>query len=111
MGDNPTGYVIFTAEGRLSFTLSAQGRQPATTAEERSDLLSSMIAYTGSYRLEGDRWITRVDVAWNPSWVGTEQTRFYRVANDQLIVSTPWRVMPNWPEKGMTRSIVRFQRC
>ena len=95
MGDNPTGYVIFTAEGRLSFTLSAQGRQPATTAEERSDLLSSMIAYTGSYRLEGDRWITRVDVAWNPSWVGTEQTRFYRVENDQLIVSTPWRVMPN----------------
>ena len=111
MGDNPTGYVIFTAEGRLSFTLSAQGRQPATTAEERSDLLSSMIAYTGSYRLEGDRWITRVDVAWNPSWVGTEQTRFYRVEADQLIVSTPWRVMPNWSEKGMTRSIVRFQRC
>jgi hypothetical protein len=52
-----------------------------------------------------------VDVAWNPSWVGTEQTRFYRVEADQLIVSTPWRVMPNWTEKGMTRSIVRFQRC
>ena len=30
MGDSPTGYVIFTAEGRLSFTLSAQDRQPAT---------------------------------------------------------------------------------
>ena len=111
MGEQPTGYVIFTAEGRLSFTLSAQGRQPATTAEEQSHLLNSMIAYTGSYRLEGDRWITRVDVAWTPSWVGTEQTRFYRVEADQLIVSTPWRVMPNWPEKGMNRSIVRFQRC
>lgn len=111
MGDHPTGFVIFTAEGRLSFTLSAQGRQPGSTAEERSDLLNSMIAYTGSYRLEGDRWITQVDVAWNPSWVGTEQTRFYRVENNLLIVSTPWRVMPNWPEKGMTRSIVRFQRC
>ena len=111
MGDKPTGYVIFTAEGRLSFTLSAQGRKHATTAEGRSDLLNSMIAYTGSYRLEGDSWITRVDVAWNPSWVGTEQTRFYRVEADQLIVSTPWRVMPNWPEKGMTRSIVCFQRC
>ena len=111
MGARPTGYAIFTAEGRLSFTLTAEGRQHATTAEERSDLLSSMIAYTGSYRLEEDRWITLVDVAWNPSWVGTEQTRFYRVEADQLIVSTPWRVMPNWSEKGMTRSIVRFQRC
>jgi hypothetical protein len=28
-----------------------------------------------------------------------------------LTVHTPWRVMPNWPEKGLTRSIVRFQRC
>ena len=97
MGDKPSGYVIFTAEGRLSFMLSAEGRQPGSNAEERSALLSSMIAYTGTYRLEDDRWITQVDVAWNPEWVGTEQT--------------PWRVMPNWPEKGLTRSIVRFQRC
>lgn len=111
MGAQPLGYVIFTAEGRLSFTLSAQGRQPASTAQEQAGLLNSMIAYTGSYRLEGDRWITQVDVAWNPAWVGTVQTRYYRVENDQLSVSTPWRLMPNWPEKGMTRSIVRFQRC
>ena len=41
MGDNPSGYVIFTAEGRLSFMLSAEGRQPGSNAEERSALLSS----------------------------------------------------------------------
>ena len=111
MGDKPTGYVIFTPEGRLSFTLSAEGRQPATSDQERAALLSSVIAYTGSYRLEGDRWITQVDVAWNPEWVGTEQTRYFRVEADRLTVTTPWRVMPNWPEKGMTRSIVRFQHC
>ncbi|MDA0258540.1 MAG: lipocalin-like domain-containing protein, partial [Cyanobacteria bacterium] len=51
MGDKPTGYVIFTPEGRLSFTLSAEGRQPATSDQERAALLSSVIAYTGSYRL------------------------------------------------------------
>ena len=111
MGDKPTGYVIFTPEGRLSFTLSAEGRQPATTDQERAALLNSVIAYTGSYRLEGDRWITQVDVAWNPEWVGTEQTRYFAIDGDVLTVHTPWRVMPNWPEKGLTRSIVRFQRC
>ena len=111
MGENPTGYVIFTAEGRLSFMLSAEGRQLGSNAEERSALLSSMIAYTGIYRLEGDRWITQVDVAWNPEWVGTEQTRFFAIDDDLLTVHTPWRVMPNWPDKGLTRSIVRFQRC
>ena len=30
MGDHPSGYVIFTAEGRLSFMLSAEGRQQGT---------------------------------------------------------------------------------
>ena len=111
MGENPTGYVIFTPEGRLSFMLSAEGRQPGSTAEERSALLSSMIAYTGIYRLEGDRWITQVDVAWNPEWVGTKQIRFFTIDGDLLTVHTPWRVMPNWPDKGLSRSIVRFQRC
>ena len=111
MGNQPTGYVIFTPEGRLSFMLSAEGRQPGSNAVERSALLNSMIAYTGIYRLEGDRWITQVDVAWNPEWVGTKQTRFFEIDGDVLTVHTPWRVMPNWPEKGLTRSIVRFQRC
>ncbi len=111
MGNNPSGYVIFTPEGRLSFTLSAAGRRPPRSLDDSAALLSSMIAYTGIYRLEGDRWITQVDVAWNPAWVGTEQTRFFVIEGEQLTVRTPWRVMPNWPEKGLTRSIVTFQRC
>ena len=111
MGTQPSGYVIFTPEGRLSFTLAEDGRKAAQTNDDRAKLLNSMIAYTGTYRLEGDRWITQVDVAWNPEWVGTEQTRYFAIDGDVLTVHTPWRVMPNWPEKGLTRSIVRFQRC
>src|SRR5207249_6818262 len=41
-------------------------------------LLNTLVAYTGTYRLEGDEWITNVDVAWNPEWVGTEQKRFFK---------------------------------
>ena len=111
MGEHPSGYVIFTAEGRLSFTLAAEGRQPAESLAERAALQSSLIAYTGTYRLKEDRWITTVDVAWNPEWVGTEQTRFFQINGDLLTVHTPWRVMPNRPERGLTRSIVRFRRC
>ena len=111
MGNHPSGYVIFTAEGRLSFTLSAEGRQPAESTVERAALQSSLIAYTGTYRLEKNRWITQVDVAWDPAWVGSEQIRFFNISDDLLTVHTPWRVMPNWPERGLTRSIVRFQRC
>ena len=110
LGRNPSGYVTFTAEGRATFILTAEGRRPAKTVQERAELLSSLVAYTGSYRLEGDNWITEVEVAWNPEWVGTEQTRLFKIDSKRLHVLTPWRVMPNWPEKGMQRSILVFER-
>jgi hypothetical protein len=111
MGKNPTGYAIFTPEGRVFFVLTGEGRKAAKTVQGRADLLSSMVAYTGTYRLEGDQWITKVEVAWNPEWLGTEQRRFFKVEGEHLQVLTPWRVMPNWPEKGMTRSIITFERA
>lgn len=110
MGQHPTGYVNFSPEGRVMFILTGEGRKPAKTAEERADLLSTLVAYTGTYRIEGDRWITKVDVAWNPEWVGTEQARNFKIEGERLQVLTPWRVMPNWPDKGMQRSIVTFER-
>lgn len=67
--------------------------------------------YCARYRIEGDTWITAVDVAWNPALVGTEQRRQFRIEGDRLQVLTPWRVMPNWADKGETRSIVTFQRA
>jgi hypothetical protein len=111
MGRKPTGYVIFTPEGRIFFILTAEGRKPAKTVQDRADLLNSIIAYSGTYRIEKGSWIARVEVAWNPEWIDTEQKRLFKVDGDQLQVFTPWRVMPNWAEKGMTRSIVTFQRA
>lgn len=111
MGKNPAGYVIFTPEARVWFVLTGDGRKPAKTAEEKAGLLDTLVAYTGTYRVEGDKWITSVEVAWNPAWVGTEQSRFFKVEGDRLQVLTPWRVMPNWADKGMTRSIISFERA
>lgn len=110
MGKAPSGYVMFSPESRVWFVLTGEGRKAARTAEEKAALLDTVIAYSGKYRLEGDKWITAVDVAWNPAWVGTEQTRPFRIEGDRLQVLTPWRVMPNWAEKGMTRSIITFER-
>ena len=110
MGERPTGYAIFTQEGRSFFIITGGLREPAANDEERAGLLNTLVAYTGTYRVEGDKWITKVEVAWNPEWVGSEQTRFFRLDGDRLKVLSPWRVMPNWPDKGMTRSILSFDR-
>jgi hypothetical protein len=111
MGQDPTGYVIFTPEGRVFFTFTGDGRKPGKTDKEKADLLSTLVAYTGTYRIEGDKWITKVDVAWNPEWVGTEQTRNFKIDGNLLQITTPWRIMPNWADKGMSRSIVTLDRA
>ena len=94
----------------MFFILTGEARKAAKTDQERADLLSTLVAYTGTYRVEGDKWTTKVEVAWTPEWVSTEQTRSYKLEGDQLKVLSPWRVMPNWPNKGMTRSILTFDR-
>ena len=110
MGKKPTGYAIFTLEGRAMFVITGEGRKPQTEDKARAALLNTLVAYTGKYRIEGDKWITKVEVAWNPEWVGTEQVRLFRLDGNRLEVTTPWRIMPNWPEKGMTRSVLVFER-
>jgi hypothetical protein len=109
-GQKPTGYVIFSPEGRAFFILTGEGRKPAKTAQERANLLNSLISYTGMYRIEGNKWITKVDVAWSPEFVDTEQARFFKIDGDRLQVLTTWIIHPNWPEKGMVRRILTFER-
>jgi len=110
MGEKPNGYVTFLPGGRVFFMLTGEGRKPAKTDRERAELLDTLVAYTGTYSVGGDTWTTSVDVAWNPEWVGTKQVRSFKLEGDRLDILTPWRIMPNWSDKGMTRSIVGFER-
>jgi hypothetical protein len=57
LGKNPTGYAIFTPEGRFMSILTGEGRKAPTTDQDRADLLQTMFAYTGMYRLEGDKFM------------------------------------------------------
>jgi hypothetical protein len=59
MGEKPSGYAVFTQEGRAFFILTGALREPATNDEERAGLLNTLVAYTGTYRVEGDKWITK----------------------------------------------------
>lgn len=110
MGKNSTGYAIFTPEGRAMFVLTGEGRKAPKTDQDRADLFKSMFAYTGMYRLEGDKWITKVDVSWNPAWLGTEQIRFFRVDGDRLQVISMWLQDTVNPQRGMVRGILTFDR-
>ena len=110
MGKNPTGYVIFTPEGRMMALITGEGRNPPKTDQDRANLLNSMAAYTGMYRLEGDKLIYKAEVAWHPARVGTEQVRFCRFDGDRLHVISDW--MPSTGVPGqMGRLIITWERA
>ncbi len=93
-GEQPKGYVAFTG-GRFIGIATAEGRKQPQTSEDQAAAFRSMIAYTGKYRVEGDKYITKVDVAWNEGWVGTEQIRFWRLEGDRLNLTTAPMPNPN----------------
>ena len=59
----------------------------AATEQMKATLLSSYIAYSGPCTLdEAEGSVTlKVDAAWQPNYVGTEQKRFFRFENGALL--------------------------
>jgi len=110
LGEHPRGYQIATPEGRWIALVTADGRPVPKTDEDRAKALRTMIAYSGRYRVEGDRVITKVEVAWNEAWVGGEQIRFLRFEGDDLLhIESPPMPHPNVNDRTV-RVIVTWAR-
>jgi hypothetical protein len=107
-GKHPTGYIIFTREGRLMTVIEAEGRKTPST--DPATLLKSLIAYSGKYRIEGDQWITSIDTAWNPAWDGTDQVRSFQIVGNRLTVTSTWQAAVNFPGSPLSRGTLLFER-
>jgi hypothetical protein len=94
-GEHPRGYLILLPTGRMMSLLVSEGRTAPQTDAERSAAFRSMVAYTGKFTVEGNKWTTKPDVAWNEGWM-TDQVRYFRLDRDQLIVETAPAMNPNF---------------
>jgi hypothetical protein len=87
----PNGYLYFGRDGRMfNLTVDSARQKPAgprPTAAEAEALYRSLIAYTGTFGVEGDRVFFDLDVSWNESWTGTRQVRAFELAGDRLMIS------------------------
>ena len=93
-GANPDGYVVLT-EKRLIAVITGPKRAMDQSA---ANLFDSMMAYSGRYRLQGDDcFITTVDSAWLPAWLGTEQVRYFKINGEVLSVVGLFRENPKYP--------------
>jgi hypothetical protein len=85
-GDNPRGVLILHEGGRMAAIIT-----PGDQSGGAPWPMRKLLAYSGRYRIEaGARFVTDVDIAWAPTWVGSSQGRNFSLGEGTLdIVSDP----------------------
>jgi len=94
MGGDALGYLMYSADGRFSVTISRAHRARFTgddllggTEPEKARAAEGFVAYAGCYTFHGDRVVHHVELSLFPNWVGTQQQRFADLSQDTLILT------------------------
>jgi hypothetical protein len=90
-GNPPSGYFFYDATGHASIQIMTTPPQQITTPDsptpdEALAIFNNYIAYYGTYTVDAANIYHQVEGAWDPSQVGTVQTRPYELSGDQLII-------------------------
>jgi lipocalin-like protein len=104
--EHPVGIVIVTKDGRMLAVLTAGDRMASATTDQ---LFGSMVAYSGRYRVEGNRLSTTVDCAWLPAWVGTEVPRTFERKGDDLSLMSDFYDNPRFPGRSV-RGVLMWRK-
>lgn len=96
-GRNPTGFLTYTADGRMMVIITNDGHKPlsvpdwiSSPAEERAEAFATSLAYAGSYTFSGGKVIHHVEAASVQNFVNTDFVRFItKVDRDRLILRVP----------------------
>jgi hypothetical protein len=86
----PEGHLVITPTRLTAVLVAGDRKQPANLveAEPMAAAYKTVIAYTGRYRIEGDKLITTVDESAIPAWRGSEQGRVISFEGSHLVLTT-----------------------
>jgi len=89
LGDQLAGTFVFTHGGRFSGTVFRADRKPPeganATDPERVALFNSLVAYNGSYRIDGDKLVMTIENSHIQSWNGTNRVLTIAINGTRLI--------------------------
>lgn len=105
-GPNPQGRALFTPDGYVAFIIVAANRKPAANNEESAGLLKTLLAYTGKFTIDGDRFTTKVDISWNELLTGQEQVRYFKLEGDKLSIRTAQQASAVYPGKKVVGTLI-----
>jgi Lipocalin-like domain len=91
-GERPDGYLSYSADGRMNVLIiwdnRIKPRAAVPTDEERVKLHQTMLAYAGTYAVEGDKVVHHLDASWDQTLTGTDQVRFFTLGGNILTIKT-----------------------
>jgi Lipocalin-like domain len=102
-GANPSGYITYTADGRMMVLFSRGDRSPLSGAhhsplsddmkaiplEECAQAFLTFNAYAGTYTLQENTVIHHVEIASIPNRVGTDLIRSFTLSGNQITLKPP----------------------
>jgi len=114
MGEDATGFLLYTPDGHMAALLSrgnrpafVTGEQLTAAVEEKLHGWDSYFSYSGTFLVEGERVIHRVLTCQYPNWVGQVQERMLRFEGDRLHLLTPAQKT----RRGLQTSAVVWHRA
>jgi hypothetical protein len=95
-GTEPQGLLVFDSSGKFSWLISHPGRARfvanrrdlGTDAENKATVTGSL-GYTGTYRMNGDMLVFKIEAATYPNEEGAEQRRRLSLDGDELKWTNP----------------------
>lgn len=91
-GARPRGVLNYAPDGRMMLVIVHENqyvpRDLILSSDEKIKLYDSFIAYAGTYTVADGKIVHHIDAAWNQTWTGTNQTRFYTIEGNRLTLKT-----------------------
>ena len=102
-GEHPGGYYVFTRGGRVMQLIIGEKRKapagPIPTDTERLALFDSLLARSGTYKVEGTKLIVRYDASEAESVTGTERSYSVELDDNKLKLAASPFVRPRTGNK------------
>ena len=95
-GPDPPGFLTYTADGRMAVQFARADRVGLADSDwlaapdaQVAAAARGYFAYCGTYEVQGETVVHRVELSLLPNWVGGEQARLVALDGDALTLSTP----------------------
>jgi hypothetical protein len=97
MGDDASGLLSYTDNGRMAVQISAAKRAEQDTDDPlggdegaRAQAYSTYLAYYGTYEVQSDHKVVhRIEASLYQNWAGETQVRPYTLQSGELVLRTP----------------------